>query len=273
MAAMDARDARSARDAMAAMDAMDAIQRFASWCMHRSWWWYSEVSYLATTYLGAVQLDKSSVSAWSKPLFDAFCSGCWILHWTDDTLFWVAKPVVNVEKVNGLRRLHNESYAAIESDLENLYFWHGVLVPAFAVVRPDWITIGHIRNEENAEVRRVLIERMGWDRFCEAAQMKVIHQDTLVSRFPSIAVSEKISGDMRAATSYREGEEIAELLEAEEFTDFDERPLKFVRVTDPSTGSKYLLRVWPENTRAYEAVGQTFGKTEQEYKTMVLQHS
>jgi hypothetical protein len=78
---------------------------------------------------------------------------------------------------------------------------------------------------------------------------------------------------MCSVTSYRAGIEIAELLESDEFKDFEDRPLKFVRVTDPSTGEKYTLRVWPENNRAYEAIGQTFGMTEKEYKASVVAHS
>jgi hypothetical protein len=46
-----------------------------------------------------------------------------------------------------------------------------------------------------------------------------------------------------------------------------------VRLSDPSNGEKYLLRVWPENKRAYEAVAKTFGLTETEYKQQVVQHS
>jgi len=147
------------------------------------------------------------------------------------------------------------------------------MVPAFVVVRPDWITIKHIRDEDNAEVRRVMIERMGWERFCSEAKLKLIHVDELTARFPTLPVSETVHADMRATTRYRKGKEIAELLESEEFKDFDDRPLKFVRVTDPSTGEKYTLRVWPENKRAYEAVAQTFGMSEAEYKKRVYSHS
>ena len=78
---------------------------------------------------------------------------------------------------------------------------------------------------------------------------------------------------MRGVTSYRKGKEIAELLESEEFKDFDGRPLKFVRVSDPSTGEKYVLRVWPQNKRAYEAVAMTFGMTEDDYRSSVTAHS
>jgi hypothetical protein len=280
-----ARAAIAARDAIAAIDASDAIdaidardgapRRFASWCIQgRGWWWWNwELSWISTTYFGARQLKKSAVEAWSEPLLHAYLNGCWILFWTEETLYWVAKPTVHVEKTSQSRRLHNETFAALESDVENLYFWHGVLVPAFVVVKPEWITMEHVRKEENAEVRRVMIERMGWDKFCSEAKLKVIHRDEMKANFPSLPVSETVHADMRAVTSYRKGKEVAELLESEEFKDFDDRPLKFVRVTDPSTGERYVLRVWPENQRAYEAIGQTFGMSEVEYKESVLSHS
>lgn len=100
-----------------------------------------------------------------------------MLHWTEDTLYWVAKPKVHVEKIATGRRLHNATYAALESDVENLYFWHGVLVPAFVVVKPGWITMKHIKEEENAEVRRVMIERYGEDKYIADSGMKPVASD------------------------------------------------------------------------------------------------
>jgi hypothetical protein len=154
-----------------------------------------------------------------------------------------------------------------------LYYIHGVKVTRQIVVAPESITIKQVREETNAEVRRVKLERMGWEKFCAEAKLKVIHTDTLQARFPALPVSEVVHADLRAVTSYRAGSEVAELLVSEEFRDFNERPLKFVRVTDPSTGDKYTLRAWPHNTRAYEAVAQTFNMTEEEYKTSVAAHS
>ena len=165
---LDARDARDALDAFAASDARDAVstaltslKRFAAWCIQTGgWWcWGWELSVYATTYFGARELKHAKVEKWSKPLLEAFVAGAWTLYWTDDTLFWTAKPTVHRDPTPGTRQLHNENYAALESDVENLYFWHGVLVPAFVVVRPDWITVTHIDSETNAEVRRVMIER------------------------------------------------------------------------------------------------------------------
>jgi hypothetical protein len=196
----------------------------------------------------------------------AFIEGCWLVYWTDDTLYWAAKPTVQVDRSNGNRRLHNASHAALESDVENLYFLNGVLVPAFVVVKPEWITLDHIIRESNAEVRRAMIERMGWDRFCELAQMKLIHVDELHSNFPSIPVSESVAPGARLVTGYRGGAERAELLEADGVLDFGDRPLRFVRLTDPSIGRQYVIRVRHDHARCYEAVGWTFGMSETNYK-------
>jgi hypothetical protein len=132
---------------------------------------------MSATHLGAIQLQKQEVKKWTQPLFEAFVAGAWLLHWTEDTLYWVAKPIVHVEKIANSRRLHNDKYAALESDVENLYFWHGVLVPAFVVVRPDWITMKHITSEDNIEVRRVMIERYGEDRYIVDSAMKPVATD------------------------------------------------------------------------------------------------
>ena len=98
-----------------------------------------------------------------------------MLHWTENALYWVAKPRVHVE--GNERRLHCATGPALESDIENLYFWHGVLVPAFAVTYPEWITVKHIEEEENAEVRRILIERYGQARYLQDAGAAELHRD------------------------------------------------------------------------------------------------
>jgi hypothetical protein len=198
---------------------------------------------MATTHLGAEQLDSPDVDRWAKPLFEAYIAGCWMLHWTEDALYWIAKPTVHVERFSsGLRRLHNEHYAALESDVENLYFWHGVMVPAFVVVRPDWITVKHIETEENAEVRRVMIERMGYERYILESGASLIHTD-------------------ETGALYRK-----------EFP--DDEPLVVVHVTNSTIepdGSfkKYVLRVPPQMERARQAVAWTFDVPEREYQPLV----
>jgi hypothetical protein len=175
--------------------------------------------------------------------------------------------VVHKEIADRQRRLHNETYAALESDLENLYFWHGVLVPAFVVTHPEWITVEDIKQEENAEVRRVMVERMGWHRFIEESQTKTIHSDTLQSKFPKLEPAAMVDNANPEALEYLIGDERAELLESELIRDFEDRPLKFARLVCPSTGKVYVQRVAHNEKRVYEAVGRSFGLSEAEYKS------
>lgn len=196
----------------------------------------------STVHLGALELNKPSVAKWSEPYFRAFLDGAWFLLWTDDTLYWIAKPTVHVEPMDGRRRLHCEDGPALESDVENLYFWHGVLVPAFVVVRPDWITVEHVEKEQNAEVRRVMVERMGYERYILESGAKLIHTD-------------------ETGALYRK-----------EFT--DDEPLTVVHVVNSTaepdgTFKKYMLRVPPDVQTAREAVAWTFGMSVESYRPAV----
>lgn len=211
----------------------DALHRFAAWCVQSSnWWWRWELSLVVTTWFGAT---TEAVKAWSKPLFEAFIAGAWLLHWTEDTLYWVQKPKVHTDDQ---RRLHNETGPAVESDVESLFFVHGVIVPEAVVMRPESITVTQIDTETNAEVRRVMMERMGFERYLIESGTKPIHSDDYGDLY-----RREIPGD---------------------------EPLVMVRVinsTPEADGSfrNYMLRVSPTAKTAREAVAWTFGKSEAEY--------
>ncbi len=221
------------------------LQRFAEWCVQAfawGWYWRFDLSFLATTHVGAVQNGNAEVQRWSKPIYDAFLAGAWMLHWTEDTLFWVSKPHVHVEMVPTGRRLHNAEGAAVESDVEPLYFWHGVLVPSFVVIRPDLITVEHITKEENAEVRRIMLDRFGTERFIRESGAKPVDTSD-------------------HGTLYR--------------TEMpNDEPLVMVKVTnstaEPDGSFKdYWLRVPPQMTRARDAVAWTFGVDPKKYELAV----
>jgi hypothetical protein len=189
------------------------------------------MSWMVTSHVGALQLANTALQACTEPLFEAFIAGAWILHWTEDTVYWIAKPTVHVEPIAQGRRLHNSSGPALDSDLEPIYFWHGVMVDDFVVERPETITVEQIQKERNAEVRRVLLERYTFPRYIEDSGAKKIHED-----------------------------EFGELYRAE--LDGDE-PIVMVRVlnsTAEDDGSRkpYFLRV-PPIARARDAVAWTFG--------------
>jgi hypothetical protein len=50
-------------------------------------------------------------------------------------------------------------------------------VPAHVIERPDTITAAEIATEQNAEVRRVMLERIGEDRFVREGGATLVHED------------------------------------------------------------------------------------------------
>ena len=183
------RDARATLDASAARDARDALaaralQRFASWYLFRSgyWGWDWELSWMASWYLGALENKAEAVQAWTEPLHRAFLAGGWFMCWTDKSLFWVAKP--NLKKQIGSfgRRLHCEDGPAVENAVENLYFIEGQLVDAHVVLCPNELTIKEVDAEPNAEVRRIMIQRMGAGRYLTESGAKLLDADNETAR-------------------------------------------------------------------------------------------
>ena len=215
----------------------EAFHRFATWCIQGSWWqWYEDLSYQSTIYFGAEELKKEREMEWSRPLVEAFIQGAWFLYWTESTLFWVAKPTLHYENSRS-RRLHNEKGAALESDVEDLYFLHGVLVPEMVVLHPEQISIAMINEEANQELKRILIERYGLERYIKDAGLTLIQKD-----------------------SYGELYQIPDSI----------FPIVLVTDSTPQADGvckRYVLKATRRDCRtAHDAVASTFGLTEATYQ-------
>jgi hypothetical protein len=62
-------------------------------------------------------------------------------------------------------------------DGSSLYCVHGVRVPGWIVEYPERIDVASIDKEANAEVRRVMCEKYGWERFLADAKCEKIDHD------------------------------------------------------------------------------------------------
>jgi hypothetical protein len=107
----------------------EALRGFVAWCIqhYRAAPETFDLSWLAALSFGA---PSDFMRAWSAALFEAYLAGAWLLHWTDEVLYWVAKPVVHTRfnEEEGVLRVHNEHGPAIESAVEPLYFLDGIHV-------------------------------------------------------------------------------------------------------------------------------------------------
>ena len=115
-------------------------------------------------------------------MYDAYVAGAWLVWWTPKTLYWVAKPTVHTEPTGNGPRPHRTDGPALECDVEDLYFLHGVLVDqAIVETAPedmgrDWLA-QHFVRERNVEVRREILRKLGAALFVERMGGKVLDRE------------------------------------------------------------------------------------------------
>jgi hypothetical protein len=120
--------------------------------------------------------------------------------------------------------------------------WRGVPVEERIAFRPETITVAEVLGERNAELRRVLLERFGFDRFMVEAGAAVVDRD-------------RDAGGERQLLRLK--------LE-------DDEDLVCVAVNCPSTARRYLLRVPPAMRTCRQAVAWTAGFADPEqYRPLV----
>ncbi len=109
--------------------------------------------------------------------------------------------------------------------------WRGVRVDARIAFFPEQITAEEVLAEPNAELRRVMIERMGFEKFLKVAGAEVLHEDRDAGG-PRQLLRVPLAGD---------------------------EPLVVVSVRCPSTARHYLIRVPPAMKSCHQAVAWTAG--------------
>ncbi len=109
--------------------------------------------------------------------------------------------------------------------------WRGVSVPRRVVFAPETLTAEEIFAERNAEIRRVMMERYGYERLIEAPTVELLDRDR------------DAGGERRLLRVPLP----------------DDEDLVLVAVTCPSTGHQFVLRVPPAMTTCRQAVAWTAG--------------
>lgn len=109
-----------------------------------------------------------------------------------------------------------------------------------ALVDSGSLMAQHALTEENTELRRLIIECLGADRFFREALVETVHQDIDGHGHPRRLVRMPVTD---AAAGY----------------------LQAVHVICPTTGREYYLGVPPDVKTCQEAVASTFGLQASEY--------
>ena len=139
--------------------------------------------------------------------------------------------------------LHNTKGSAVEwEDGYKNYFYHGARIDGWIIETPEKISAEIVLKEENAEVRRCMMEVMGYQKFINQANPKILDTD----KDSSGMARQLFKIDLK-----------------------DDEPLIIVEVNCPSTNHKYLLRVPPAIKSCSEAVAWTFGMEIKNYIPLV----
>ena len=194
-------------------------------------------------------------------------SACWWWPHRDFVIVSERPLVIHRELVDparprgwGSHRLHcDDGPAIVWPDGWGVWAHHGVRVPQQVIEHPETLTPEQIIGEPNAEVRRVMMERHGYDRLLQEANAAVLHEDTDSQGHPRRLLRLDVP---------------------------DDEPIVMVQVTNSSPepdGSHrvYMLRVHPDlrplgvaGARAQKmtceaAVASTFGMRDAEYELAV----
>lgn len=140
------------------------------------------------------------------------CNWWWAL---DKATVMVERPERAVS-MDDEGRLHHDDDACIKyRDGWGVYAHHGVRIPPgkeFIFTHPEKVTADVILKEDNAELRRVMLEKVGYERILE--KMTLVDDDPAIGKLWRLAMR-------------------------------DDEDLALVDVIDPSTGRRYLLRCDP----------------------------
>jgi hypothetical protein len=109
--------------------------------------------------------------------------------------------------------------------------WRGVPISGQAAFYPQTLKAKTVLKERNAEIRRVMLERMGYERFMAEAQATTLDRDR------------DAGGSRRLLHIPLE----------------DDEPLVCLAVLDPSTGRQYLIRVPPGMQTCHQAAAWIAG--------------
>lgn len=175
-------------------------------------------------------MDLAKVAGWFYP-FDELC---------------ILTPNPIHLAFDAENRLHDENRKAVEyPDGWGLYVWHGIVIPddkKHVIEDPSKITVTELETESNIEVRRVMMDRYGYERYIVDSKAALVQEDKWGQLF-----RKEVEGD-EAVCMVR------------------------VRNSTPEpdgTTKHYFLRV-PEDTKtAHEGIAWTFDVKAEDYNPQI----
>ncbi|MEG4114908.1 MULTISPECIES: DUF6745 domain-containing protein [unclassified Microcoleus] len=181
---------------------------------------WAEVCAFCDFFVSVLKCNPNGIN-WQALLF--FTTQCgWIFPY-EKVCIVCDRP--RIFSFDSQHRLHAEGGPAIQfSDGYSIYSYHGVTLPEkYGKLHPHEWQSQWVLEEENAEIRRVLIQGIGYDRI--ARELAAVELDTW-QEYTLLKIDTKV----------------------------DVEPIYLLKMTCPSTGFIHALRVPPDINSAREAI-------------------
>ena len=213
------------------------------------------VSFLRDVLLAPLDLDDSW-AAWEQAVIH---SGPRFVH----EKFCMVSDRPEVLHVDDRGRSHCETGPFVRwRDGSALYAIHGVRVPSDIVERPGSITTQRIDAQQNAEVRRIMINRYGQARYLVDSQAVELHRDDFGVLYQKPIPNDEPLTMVKVVNSTPEPDG--------SFKDYFLRVDPRLRPLPPGEWTDDRKREWlqnqkPQEATARNAVASTFGKRGEDY--------
>jgi hypothetical protein len=199
----------------------------------------------ARTAIGALSgahLDASP--CWTKVALstvEALEAGLYAYWYCDEYIVALAQPKFALDDRG---RAHREDGPALEwPDGRGWYVWHGVAVPERVIMAPESLTPHEVQTVWNAEIRRIMIRRIGYERYIRETAAELIHEEPDVHG-PSVKLWHLPQSDGRPIA-------VVECVNGTPEAD--------------GTRKRYFLQVSARHTRPLDAVAATYRMSRREY--------
>ena len=159
-----------------------------------------------------------------------------------EKICWVSERH-NLLKLDDEGRLHSLNSPALSyPDGWSIYAIHGVRVPEYIIQRPNEITVDLIEKENNQEIKRVMIDKYGQDRYMQDCGAQLIQSDDCGELYVKPIANDETMTMVKVLNSTPEPD---------------------------GTVKIYWLRVPPNTPTAKAGIAWTFGMDEKEYEPMI----
>lgn len=235
-------------------------------------------SYMCSKRLGVLMdVSQAAITRWccngavkrgklrSPMLFDAIeclVRECSAIYWDTGVVVTCDQPVeIHLDEQQRLHRL--DGPALRYRDGWEVYAIHGAVVPALVVMDPASTTAEQIDQERNVEIRRVLVERYGINRYILESGADVIHHDVTGMLCRKLVEGDEPITMVRVLNATPEPD--GSLSRNQAIAIFGEAAHAAMNSPLDARFKDYMIRVPPWMATAREAVAWTFGLDAEDY--------